>query len=276
MKIDAHQHFWKFDPQRDAWITEDMSVLRHDFLPEDLQPLLQQHQFDGCVAVQADTSEKETEFLLNLAGKHAFIKGVVGWLDLCSDMIFARLDHFSKHESLKGLRHIVQGEPDGFMLRQDFQRGISALEKYNLTYDILIFPHQMEEALTLVETFPKQKFIVDHCAKPYIKDGKIKAWQEHIKQLSSFDNVACKVSGLTTEADWESWNKTTIKPYLDVVFNAFGSERTMFGSDWPVSLLAGDYAATVGLIEDYISDFSEAEQQQIMGLNAKNWYQLKD
>ena len=276
MKIDAHQHFWKFDPQRDAWITDDMSVLRHDFFPENLQPLLQQHQFDGCVAVQADTSEKETEFLLNLAGQHAFIKGVVGWLDLCSETICARLDHFSKHEKLKGLRHIVQGEPDGFMLRQDFQRGISALEKYNLTYDILIFPHQMEEALTLVETFPKQKFIVDHCAKPYIKDGKIKVWQEHIKQLSSFDNVACKVSGLTTEADWERWNKTTIKPYLDVVFNAFGSERTMFGSDWPVSLLAGDYAATVGLIEDYISDFSEAEQQQIMGLNAKNWYQLKD
>lgn len=276
MKIDAHQHFWHFDPQRDAWITDEMRVLQRDFLPEDLQALLRQHQFDGCIAVQADTSEKETKFLLNLADQHAFIKGVVGWLDLCSSTINERLEHFSKHEKLKGLRHIVQGEPDGFMLQDDFQRGITALEKYNLPYDILIFPHQLEEAITLVETFPKQKFIVDHCAKPYIKDGKIEIWQGHIERLSHFENVACKVSGLATEADWNTWSKTTIKPYLDVVFNAFGSRRTLFGSDWPVSLLAGNYATTIDLIEDYISKFSKIEQEQIMGVNAKEWYRLKD
>lgn len=276
MKIDAHQHFWKFDAQRDAWITDDMSVLKRDFLPEDLQPLLQQNKFNGCVAVQADTSENETEFLLNLADQHAFIKGVVGWLDLCSDTINERLKHYSKYEKLKGIRHIVQAEPDGFMLRKDFQRGIAALEQYNLTYDILIFPHQLEDAIALVETFPKQKFIVDHCAKPYIKDGKIKTWQAHIEKLSHFENVACKVSGLTTEANWKTWNNFTFNPYLDVVFNTFGSKRTLFGSDWPVSLLAGNYSETVAVVKDYISRFSEIEQQQIMGLNAKTWYQLKD
>lgn len=276
MKIDAHQHFWLFDPQRDAWITNEMALLQRNFLPEDLQPLLQQHHFDGCIAVQADTSEKETEFLLSLTDQHAFIKGVVGWLDLCSDTINERLDHFSKHEKLKGLRHIVQAEPDGFMLRTDFQRGISALEKYNLTYDILIFPHQLEEAIKLVATFPKQKFIVDHCAKPYIKDGKIRIWQDHIEKLATFENVACKVSGLTTEADWKNWNNSTINPYLDAVFNAFGSKRLLFASDWPVCLLAGNYAETVALIEDYISEFSKTEQQQIMGLNAATWYHLKD
>ncbi len=276
MKIDAHQHFWQFDPQRDAWITDDMAVIRRDFLPEDLQPLLQEHQFEGCVAVQADASEKETEFLLNLADQHAFIKGVVGWLDLCADTIEERLNFFSSNKKLKGLRHIVQDEPNGYMLRSDFQRGISALEKFNLTYDILIYPHQLEEAIQLVQAFPKQIFILDHCAKPYIKEGKIKIWQDQIEKLAHFENVACKVSGLTTEADWNTWNKSTIKPYLDVVFNAFGSKRTLFGSDWPVSLVAGKYTETVGLTEDYITKFSDTEQQQIMGINAENWYHLKN
>lgn len=276
MRIDTHQHFWRFDPQRDAWITDDMSVIQRDFLPEDLQPLLQQQQLDGCIAVQADTSEKETTFLLELADQHDFIKGVVGWVDLCSDTIEARINYFSKYKKLKGLRHIVQAEPDGFMLRKDFQRGISALEKYNLTYDILIFPHQLEDAIKLVEAFPRQKFIVDHGAKPYIKDGKIKTWKSQMETLAGFENVACKVSGLTTEANWKDWDVITMQPYLDVIFNAFGTKRTLFGSDWPVSLLAGTYAETIALVEDYISKFSETEQQQIMGLNAKTWYHLED
>lgn len=276
MKIDTHQHFWHFDPQRDAWITGDMAVIKRDFLPEDLEPLLHKHQFDGCIAVQADTSEAETKFLLDLADQYAFIKGVVGWLDLCGADIESRLDLFSKNNRLKGVRHIIQAEPDGFMLRKDFQRGISALEKYNLAYDILIFPHQLEEAMTLVSKFPKQRFILDHAAKPYIKAGKIEVWKRDMATLSNFENVACKVSGLTTEADWSLWDKTTMAPYLDVVFNAFGTKRTLFGSDWPVSLLAGKYDDTVALIEEYISKFSETEQQQIMGVNAKTWYHLKD
>lgn len=274
MKIDSHQHFWQFNLQRDSWITEEMSVLKSDFLPEDLQPLLQKHQFDGCVAVQADSSEKETEFLLSLAKETRFIKGVIGWLDLCSDRIDERLEHFSKYKELKGVRHIVQAEKKDFMLRKDFRNGISLLEKHNLTYDILIFPHQLEEAILLVEKHPKQKFIIDHCAKPFIKDKKIKTWQKHIEKISRFENVACKVSGLTTEANWKTWNQDEMKPYLDVVFNTFGCKRTLFGSDWPVSLLAGNYSKNLHLIEDYIQQFSKKEHQQIMGLNAKNWYNL--
>ena len=221
MKIDAHQHFWQYNPQRDRWINEEMSMLKHDFLPENLLPVLQQHQFDGCVAVQADSSEKETTFLLELAEDNAFIKGVVGWLDLCNKNIDVRLNHFSKYKKLKGLRHIVQAEPDGFMLQKEFQRGISALEKYDFTYDILIFPHQLEEAIELVSKFSKQKFILNHCAKPYIKDNKINIWKKNLEKLARFKNVACKVSGLTTEANWNSWNKKEIQPYRDVVFKAF-------------------------------------------------------
>ena len=276
MKIDAHQHFWQYNPQRDRWINEEMSMLKHDFLPENLLPVLQQHQFDGCVAVQADSSEKETTFLLELAEDNAFIKGVVGWLDLCNENIDVRLNHFSKYKKLKGLRHIVQAEPDGFMLQKEFQHGISALEKYDFTYDILIFPHQLEEAIELVSKFSKQKFILNHCAKPYIKDNKINIWKKNLEKLARFKNVACKVSGLTTEANWNSWNQKEIQPYLDVVFKAFENDRLLFGSDWPVSLLSGNYTETVGLIENYIQQFSKTEQQQIIGLNAINWYNLKD
>ena len=275
MKIDAHQHFWKFNPQRDTWINEEMSVLKHHFLPEDLRPILQEHQFDGCVAVQADTSEKETNFLLQLAEDNDFIKGVVGWLDLCNENIGERLHHFSKFKKLKGLRHIVQAEPNGFMLQKSFQQGITALEKYNLSYDILIYHNQLEDAIELVRKFPNQKFIVDHCAKPNIKEGEITIWKKNIEQLSNFKNVACKISGLTTEANWNTWNKNEIQPYLDVVFNAFGNDRLLFGSDWPVSLLAGNYTETVGLIENYIQQFSKMEQQKILGLNALYWYNIK-
>ena len=275
MKIDAHQHFWQFNPQRDTWINEEMNVLKHNFLPEDLLPILQENKFDGCVAVQADPSEEETKFLLQLAEENSFIKGVVGWLDLCNENINERLQHFSKYKKLKGLRHIVQAEPNGFMLQNNFLRGTAALEKYNLTYDILIYHNQLEDAIKLVRKFPNQKFIVDHCAKPNIKEGEITLWKKNIEQLSNFKNVACKISGLTTEANWNTWGKNEIQPYLDVVFNAFGSNRLLFGSDWPVSLLAGNYTETVGLIENYILQFSKMDQQQIMGLNTLNWYNIK-
>lgn len=276
MKIDAHQHFWNFDRQRDTWITDDMVRIQQDFSPADLQPLLQQHHFDGCVAVQADASQNETDFLLVLADEHAFIKGVVGWLDLCSDTIDDLLARYALNENFKGVRYILQGQPEGTMFRKDFQRGIAAMEPYGLAYDLLIYPNQLEEAIELVAAFPKQRFILDHCAKPHIKAKEIEIWQKQMVQLSKFENVACKVSGLITEADWDTWNRSTIEPYLEVVFDAFGSHRTLFGSDWPVSLLAGSYSKTVALVEDYISKFSETEQQQIMGLNAKNWYNLKD
>jgi L-fuconolactonase len=276
MRIDAHQHFWQYNAERDAWIDNSMFMLRKDYMPNNLELLLQENKIDGCVAVQASTSEEETEFLLKLAEDHNFIKGVVGWLDLCDPNIEKRLKHFSKNPKLKGLRHIVQVEPPGFMLRADFQKGISLLEKFNLTYDILIYPYQLEETIALVSKFPKQKFILDHCAKPYIKEGKIDTWKFYIDSLSKFKNVACKISGLATEADWNSWNLSEIKPYLDVVINSFGSNRLMLGSDWPVCLLAGNYKDALSIVEDHIEDFSKINQEKIMGLTALEWYNLID
>ena len=275
MRIDAHQHFWKFDPVRDGWITDDMSVLRRDFLPGDLQPLLQQNNFDGCVAVQADQSEEETCFLVDLAKDNAFIKGVVGWVDLQADDIEERLKYFRQHEVVKGFRHILQGEKQrDLMLYAGFKKGIALLEQFNFTYDILIFPDQLKFANQLVRSFPRQKFIIDHLAKPYVKTKQIVEWKKEIVQISQYENLYCKISGLITEADWHSWKEKDLIPYLDVVVEAFGSNRILFGSDWPVSLLAGSYEKIVGLVSDYFASFSKAEQDQFFGKNAIQFYNI--
>lgn len=275
MRIDAHQHFWKFDPVRDSWITDDMSVLRRDFLPGDLQPLLQQHGFDGCVAVQADQSEEETRFLVDLAKENNFIKGVVGWVDLQADNIEERLEHFKQYEVVKGFRHILQGEKQrDLMLHARFKKGIARLEQFNFTYDILIFPDQLKFATQLVSSFPRQKFIIDHLAKPCIKAKQIEEWKKEMLQIAQYENVYCKVSGLVTEADWQNWKKEDLIPYLDVVVEAFGSNRIVFGSDWPVSLLAGSYEKVVGVVADYFASFSKAEQEQFFGQNAIQFYNL--
>lgn len=275
MRIDAHQHFWKFDPVRDGWITDDMSVLRRDFLPGDLQPLLQQNNFDGCVAVQADQSEEETCFLVDLAKDNAFIKGVVGWVDLQADDIEERLKYFRQHEVVKGFRHILQGEKQrDLMLYAGFKKGIALLEQFNFTYDILIFPDQLKFANQLVRSFPRQKFIIDHLAKPYVKTKQIVEWKKEIVQIAQYENLYCKISGLITEADWHSWKEKDLIPYLDVVVEAFGSNRILFGSDWPVSLLAGSYEKIVRLLSDYFASFSKAEQDQFFGKNAIQFYNI--
>ena len=275
MRIDAHQHFWKFDPVRDSWITDDMSILRRDFLPGDLQPLLQQNNFDGCVAVQADQSEEETCFLVDLAKDNAFIKGVVGWVDLQADDIEERLKYFRQHEVVKGFRHILQGEKQrDLMLYAGFKKGIALLEQFNFTYDILIFPDQLKFANQLVRSFPRQKFIIDHLAKPYVKTKQIVEWKKEIVQIAQYENLYCKISGLITEADWHSWKEKDLIPYLDVVVEAFGSNRILFGSDWPVSLLAGSYEKIVRLVSDYFASFSKAEQDQFFGKNAIQFYNI--
>ena len=274
MRIDSHQHFWKFDPVRDAWIDDSMKIIQRDFLPKDLAPILKQNDIDGCVAVQADQSEKETVFLLNLADKNSFIKAVVGWVDLRTDNIEDRLLYFSRHNKLKGIRHIVQAEANDFMLDPTFQNGISRLEKFGLTYDILVFPKQLSAAISLVKNFPKQKFVLDHIAKPLIKDQQIGNWKNDIEVLSSFENVYCKVSGMVTEADWKKWETEDFTPYLDVIFNAFGVDRIMYGSDWPVCLLAAQYQEQMGIVTSYISKLSETEQNKIMGANALNFYNI--
>jgi L-fuconolactonase len=275
MRIDAHQHFWKFDPVRDSWITDDMSVLRRDFLPGDLLPLLQQNNFDGCVAVQADQSEEETRFLADFARENAFIKGVVGWVDLQADNIEERLKHFKQYEVVKGFRHILQGEKQkDLMLHARYKKGIALLEQFNFTYDILIFPDQLKFANQLVRSFPHQKFIIDHLAKPYIKTKQIEEWKKEILQIAQYENLYCKISGLITEADWHSWKTEDFIPYLDVVVEAFGSNRILFGSDWPVSLLAGSYEKVVSVVTDYFACFSKGEQDRFFGENAIQFYNL--
>ncbi|MCF7567866.1 amidohydrolase family protein [Sabulilitoribacter arenilitoris] len=274
MKIDAHQHFWKFDPIRDAWIDESMQIIRKDFLPKDLKPILKQNDIDGCVAIQADQSETETEFLLDCAAKNSFIKGVVGWVDLRAENVESRLEFYSKNTLFKGVRHIVQAEANDFMLGKDFQNGISKLEQFNLTYDILIFPPQIESAIDLVNKFPNQKFVIDHIAKPYIRLGKIDNWKTKMIELSKAQNVYCKVSGMVTEADLKHWKTSDFTPYLDVIFSTFGTDRILYGSDWPVCLLAAKYEQQLQLVQDYIKGFSENDKTKILGSNAIKFYNL--
>jgi L-fuconolactonase len=274
MRIDSHQHFWKYDPVKNAWIDESMKVIRKDFFPEHLKPILQAAKIDGCVAVQADQSEAETTFLLDFAHKNDFVKGVVGWVDLLADNVEERLAHFAPDKDLKGIRHIVQSEPDDFMLRKDFQHGISKLHQFGLVYDILVFPTQLPASIALAEKFPDQPFVLDHIAKPYIKDKKIDGWEKDIRELARFPHVQCKVSGMVTEADWANWKKEDFTPYLDVIFDAFGTERIMYGSDWPVCLVAAEYQQALSILEDYISDFSEVDKAKVMGENAAKFYNL--
>jgi L-fuconolactonase len=274
MRIDAHQHFWKFNPVRDAWITEKMSVIRKDFLPTDLEPLLIQNNIDGCIAVQADQSEQETEFLLQQATRHSFIKGVVGWVDFRSKNITERLSWFSHFKIVKGFRHIVQAEPNGFLEDETFLNGIKKLDKHSFTYDILIYPHQLKEAFDFVQKFPNQKFVIDHLAKPCIKKGEIDDWKKNIFPFRSLENVSCKISGMVTEADWGNWKAKDFIPYLDVILECLGTKRLIYGSDWPVCLLAATYELQLHIVEDYISQLSDSEKNNIMGENARVFYNL--
>ena len=275
MKIDAHQHFWRYDPVRDDWITEEMRAIKNDFLPEDLQPILNRNGFDGCVAVQADQSEAETLFLLDLARRDNFIKGVVGWIDLRSDNVQSRLGHFARFRKLKGFRHIVQAEPDeNFLSGEAFCRGIALLAKYRFTYDLLIKPHQLKSTIQFVAKFPNQSFVVDHLAKPFIKDQLLGDWKKEMAELGQFENVSCKISGMVTEADWQNWNTRDFKPYIDHVINSFGTDRIMFGSDWPVSVVAANYEEVVEVVEKNTAHLSQHEKKLLWGINAEKFYDL--
>lgn len=273
-RIDSHQHFWKFDPVRDSWIDETMQNIQRDFLPEDLEPLLKENQFEGCVAVQASQSEEETHFLLDLASKNDFIKGVVGWIDLQNENIQERLQFFSNQKKLKGFRHVVQGEPDDFMNGEAFRNGIAALKEFDYTYDILIFHRQLPAAISLIKDFPNQKFVIDHIAKPDIKSGSIDSWKKGIEEIAKYDNVWCKISGMVTEADWKNWKPEDLKPYLDVIFENFSTDKILYGSDWPVLNVASDYNEVVKTLEEYISNFSVEDQNKIWSENANAFYEL--
>lgn len=274
MRIDAHQHFWKYNPARDTWITDAMAMLKNDFLPDQLVPELAANDIAGCIAVQTDQSEAETLFLLDLARQHTSIHGVVGWVDLCAGNVAERVQKLAEDPKLCGFRHILQAEADQFMLRPEFLRGIQCLggDKTGLTYDILIYARQLPAAIELVAKFPNQPFVLDHIAKPPIREGGYHSWARDLRVLAENKNVYCKLSGLVTEADWRRWTADDFKSYLDLVLEVFGADRVMFGSDWPVCLLAARYEQVVHVIADYVQSFLVSEQEKIFGLNAAQFY----
>jgi len=275
-KIDAHQHFWQFDPVRDSWITWEMQAIRRDFLPDHLHPLLEEGGIDGTVLVQADQSETENEFLLGLADAYDFIKGVVGWVDLRHPEVEGRLSHYKTFPKMKGFRHVLQGENDrALMLNPNFKRGIGALASYGYTYDILIYPDQLGYSRELVAAFPDQPFVIDHIAKPHIKDRYItEEWRSAIHAVAAYPNVFCKISGMVTEADWHHWKPEHLRVYIDTVVEAFGTARILYGSDWPVCLVAATYGQVLQVVKDYFADFSADEQAAFFGGNAINFYKL--
>jgi L-fuconolactonase len=276
MRIDAHQHFWKYRPQEYEWIDDSMQRLRRDFLPADLKPELEANGFDGCVAVQARQNLQETEALLHLAEQWPWILGVVGWLDLQAPDVRSQLRNVALNPKLVGIRHIVQSEPDDrFLMRPEFLRGVAVLEEFDLAYDILIYARHLPVAVEFVRCFPGQRFVLDHLAKPRIKDREIDDWADGIRRLAAFQNVFCKLSGLITEADWQHWTVEQITPYLDVAFEAFGPQRLMIGSDWPVCLVAGSYGRAVQLVKDYVCRRAPEFENDVLGNNAAKSYRLK-
>jgi L-fuconolactonase len=275
MHVDAHQHFWIYRPEEYGWIDDSMAALRRDFLPEDLDPELTSAGFAGSIAVQARQTLEETCWLLELADRSPQILGVVGWVDLQSPDVRSQLNEFTCHPKLVGVRHVVQAEPDDrFLLRPEFLRGISALEEFDLAYDVLIYPRHLAVAAEFVERFPRQRFVLDHLAKPAIKTAEIDSWAQGIRRLAAFPNLFCKLSGLVTEADWQHWTSEQIAPYLDVAFEAFGAERLMIGSDWPVCLVAGSYVRTVGVVKKYLRKQKAEWQDAIFGGNAQRFWRL--
>lgn len=274
MTIDSHQHFWFYNPERDTWITDEMAAIRRDFLPADLEPVLKANGIDGCVAVQADQSEAETTLLVSLANAYDFIKGVVGWVDLRANNLYDKLETYSQYEEIKGFRHVAQAEPDDFLMRPEVIRGIRQLAAFDFTYDILIYPSQLKAALHLVREVPEVKFVVDHLAKPNITKGEINRWSNWMSELAKQPNVHCKLSGMVTEADWHNWSKKDFFPYLNVAFEQFGPDRLLFGSDWPVCLVAADYTQVKTIVEEYVAPWGDEVRAKVFGGNAVGFYGL--
>lgn len=273
MRIDAHQHFWRYNPEEYGWIDDSMAILRRDFLPSDLKPELDAAGFDACIAVQARQTLAETQWLLSLAGEDSFIAGVVGWVDLRAENVRGQLAALAENRKLVGVRHIVQAEPDDrFLLRRDFLRGVATLREFDLTYDILIYPRHLPVAIEFVQRFPEQRFVLDHLAKPFIKAQTIEPWASHIRELAKFPNVFCKLSGMVTEADWASWKPKHFKPYLEAALEAFGPDRLMIGSDWPVCKVAGEYSRVMSLVSDFLQGYPREVHEQILGGTAQRFY----
>ena len=275
MIIDSHLHFWKYSPVSHAWISDELRVLRRNFLPEDLLPQFQNSGVSKGVAVQAAQTEAETDFLLQLAEEHDLIAGVVGWVDLRADSLASQLERWAGNKRLKGFRHLIQDEPHpDFMRQPELIRGLELCAQQGYTYDLLVKPHQLDEAIELLSNLPEIPIVLDHIAKPEIAAQKKDPWRTHIKELASFPHLCCKLSGMITEANWEAWTLADIKPYIEVILESFGPQRIMYGSDWPVCLLAGSYPRVIELVRETISELSPTEQADIWGETATRFYQL--
>ena len=274
--IDSHVHFWHYDKKRYNWITSKMKELHQDYLPKQLELTLKRNSIKGVVAVQADQTEVETLFLVELSKTHSFIKGVVGWVDLADKNIHNRLLYFSQFPIIKGWRHFIQSESDDFLSNASFQNGISALEPFTYSFDLLIQSSQLKSTLNFVQKFPEQKFVVNHFAKPNVKEKQLNDWKIMINELAQSPNVVCKLSGLFTEAHWKKWSAGEFYPYLDIVFESFGTKRLMYGSDWPVMLLSGMYIQWKSLLEKYMEHFSKEDIHKVFGGNARYFYGLEN
>ena len=272
MILDSHVHFWRYDRVRDTWITDAMAALQRDFLPADLEPMAKQHGVDGVIAVQASQSEGETDFLAGLAAAHPLIKAVVGWIDLRDPKLEERLAQFACQPVIRGWRHIVQAEPAGFLQRREFQAGVAAIGRHGYTYDLLIHHHQLEEGAQFIDRLGDQKVMIDHCAKPDIRSGSRDPWEGWMRRIARHPGVCCKLSGLLTEARWGEWKEEDFRPYLDVVCEAFGPDRLVFGSDWPVLLVSGDYGRWKDLVQAFLEPFKAEERQGVLGANAARFY----
>lgn len=274
MRIDSHQHFWEYKPKDYGWINDSMKRIRRNFSPGDLKPMLDEFHLDGCVSVQAVESYRETDYLLDLADQNPWILGVIGWADLTSGKLEEKLEEYNEHPKLKGFREVLQSKDPRYMLQENFIRGLQTLHSKGYTYDILIYPQHLKAVLELVKKCPNQSFVIDHLAKPFIQKGEWKEWQKHLAPIAERELIYCKISGMVTEADWKNWNKDQLYPYLEIALELFGPQRLMFGSDWPVCLLAAEYEQVIGVVEEFTDTLSKNEKSWIMGDTAEKFYKL--
>jgi L-fuconolactonase len=273
MRIDSHQHFWRYTPREYAWIDDTMGVLRRDFLPSDLEPLLRASQIDGCVAVQAQETIEETLWLFELADRHDWIRGVVGWVNLCADDVEQQLDRIA-HQKLVGVRAVLQARPDSHMALPQFRRGVAAALARGLAYDVLVYARQLRAAIDLCGAFPGQRLVLDHFGKPDVRSNGFLSWARDLRELAQMPHVLCKVSGLATEAHWQSWTEDDLRRYFDVAAEAFGPQRLLFGSDWPVALCATAYGRWVEVVDRWIAGWDPAGKAALRGGNAVDFYRL--
>jgi L-fucono-1,5-lactonase len=274
-RVDSHQHFWRYEPAEYDWIDARMGAIKRDFLPDDLKREMDPVGFTGSVLIQVQQTLDETRWLLQLADEHPFVLGVVGWVDLRSPDVARDLAEIAQHPKLVGVRHIVQSEPEGFLADDAFLRGIAELDRFGLTYDILVYERHLPEVIEFVSRFPHQRFVLDHLGKPDLRRGSLRDWRWQLRALARFRHVMCKLSGLVTEADWASWSPDQLRPYLETAVECFGKDRVMIGSDWPVCTLAATYGQAMGQVLDLVADWSSPERDAVLGGNAAKFWRFE-